>query len=192
MPHYRKLPGKLCYLSPIAPEDAAAFTAWLNDLSVTLPLGDEAYVPLSLQRMESEINDAIRRQEHIFSIIDCETDQLIGRCLLFGIDPVNRSAMLGIFIGEKAFWGRGYGQEATRLLLHYAFNLLNLHSVMLGVFSFNERAQAAYRKIGFKEIGRRREARIIAGKAYDGVLMDILEDEFRARWGSAVDGLEQA
>ncbi len=192
MPHYRKLTGTLCYLSPIAPEDAPAFTAWLNDLSVTVPLGDEAYVPLSLQRMESEIENAIRSQEHIFGIVDCATDQLIGRCLLFGIDPVNRSAMLGIFIGEKAFWGRGYGQEAARLLLHYAFNLLNLHSVMLGVFSFNERAQAAYRKLGFKEIGRRRDARIIAGKAYDGVLMDMLEDEFRARWGSAVEGLHQS
>lgn len=191
MPHYRKLTGKLCYLSPIAPEDAPAFTAWLNDLSVTVPLGDEAYVPLALQRMESEIDDAIRRQEHIFSIIDCASDQLIGRCLLFGVDLVNRSAMLGIFIGDKSFWGRGYGQEAARLLLHYTFNLLNLHSVMLGVFSFNERAQAAYRKLGFREIGRRRDARIIAGKAYDGVLMDMLEDEFRARWGNTVEGLEQ-
>ncbi len=190
MPHYRKLTGKLCYLSPIAPEDAAAFTAWMNDLAVTVPLGDEAYVPLAFERMATEVDEAIRRQDHVFSIIDCATDQLIGRCLLFGIDSVNRSAMLGIVIGEKAFWGRGYGQEATRLLLHYAFNLLNLHSVMLGTFAFNKRAAAAYRKIGFTEIGRRREARIIAGKAYDAILMDMLEDEYRARWGSAVDGLE--
>lgn len=190
MAHFRKLTGSLCYLSPIAPEDAGAMTAWMNDLSVTVPLGDEVYVPISLERMAGEIEDAIRRQEHIFSIIDCATDQLIGRCMLFSIDPVNCSSMLGIVIGEKAFWGRGYGQEATRLLLHYAFNLLNLHSVMLGTFSFNERAQAAYRRVGFSEIGRRRDARIIGGKAYDVVLMDILEDEFRARWGSTMDGIE--
>ncbi len=76
--------------------------------------------------------------------------------------------MLGIVIG----------QEAIRLLLDYAFNLLNLNSVMLGTFAFNERTIACYRKVGFREIGRRRQARIIAGKAYDAVLMDILAEEF--------------
>ena len=163
--------------------------AWMNDLAVTIPLGDEAYVPYGLDKMQEEIAGAIRGQYHIFAIVDCATDRLIGRCLLFAVDPTNRSAMLGILIGDKEFQGKGYGQEASRLLLDYAFNLLNLHSVMLGAFSFNERALAVYRKIGFREIGRRREARIIAGKAYDVVEMDLLEDEFRQRWPSVVGNL---
>jgi len=86
--------------------------------------------------------------------------------------------MLGIVIGEKGYWGKGYGQDAVRLLLDYGFNLLNLNSVMLGTFSFNQRAIHCYKKVGFKEIGRRRQARIIAGTAYDNVLMDILAEEF--------------
>jgi RimJ/RimL family protein N-acetyltransferase len=90
--------------------------------------------------------------------------------------------MLGILIGEKSFWGQGCGQDAVRLLLDYAFNLLNLHSVMLGAFAFNERALAANTKVGFREIRRRREARTMAGLAYDVVLMDILEDEFREKY----------
>lgn len=182
MPYYRKLSGEKCYLSPIDAADAAAWAAWMNDLEVSLPLGDEAYTTYSLEKMQAEAAESIQRQDPIFSIVDCATDTLIGRCLLFGVNPVDRNAMMGIVIGEKNWWGRGYGREATCLLLDYAFNLLNLHSVMLGVFAFNTRAINAYEKAGFQVIGRRREARIIAGKQWDVVLMDILEDEFRARW----------
>lgn len=184
MPYYRKLTGEKCYLSPIQVEDASAWTAWMNDLEVSLPLGDEAYLPYSIEKMREEAESAIRRQDHVFSIVDCANDRLIGRCLLFSIDAVNRSAMMGIVIGEKDCWNQGYGQDATRLLLDYAFNLLNLHSIMLGVFSFNQRAIQAYQKVGFKVIGRRREARIVAGKPYDVILMDILDDEFRAKYPS--------
>lgn len=186
MTYHRKLSGEKCYLSPLSPDNAAVFTTWMNDLEVTLPLGDEAYTPYSEAKMQSEIDDAIRRQEPVFSIVECATDRLIGRCLLFGINPVDRNAMLGIFIGEKDCWSRGYGTEACRLLLDYAFNLLNLHSVMLGVFAFNQRAVRSYEKVGFQHIGCRREARIIAGKAYDAIFMDILEDEFRQKWPSVI------
>ena len=65
-------------------------------------------------------------------------------------------------------------------MLDYAFNLLNLNSVMLGTFSFNERAIACYRKVGFREIGRRRQARIIGSKRYDAILMDILAEEYES------------
>jgi RimJ/RimL family protein N-acetyltransferase len=189
MTYHRKLSGEKCYLSPLSPADAGSFTIWMNDLEITLPLGDEAYLPYSEARMQSEIEDAIRRQDHVFSIVECATDRLIGRCLLFGINPVDRNAMLGIFIGEKDCWNKGFGTEACRLLLDYAFNLLNLHSVMLGVFAFNQRAVRSYEKVGFRQIGRRREARIIAGKAHDAILMDILEDEFRQQWPSVLQGL---
>ena len=68
----------------------------------------------------------------------------------------------------------------------YLFNLLNLHSVMPGVFAFNGRAIRAYRRVGFKEIRRRREARWIGGKAYDVVFMDILEDMFCREYPSQI------
>ena len=178
MSYYKKLVGKKCYLSPCSVEDAEKWTEWFNDLEVTLPLGDEAYTPFSLEKCQDNVKHVIQHQEHVFSIIDCETDAPIGRCLLFNIDWVNRHAMLGIFIGEKTFWNKGYGQEAVTLLLDYAFTLLNLNSVMLGVMEFNERAILCYKKVGFKEIGRRRQARIIGDQKYDGILMDILAEEF--------------
>ena len=186
MPHYKKLIGHKCYLSPCAPEDAEAWARWDNDLEVSLPLGDEAYTPFPLPKSQEVVADVIRGQHHVFSIVDLETDALIGRCMLFDLDLVNRKAMLGIVIGEKAYWGQGYGQEAVRLLLDYGFNLLNLNSVMLGTFAFNQRAIHCYERVGFKVIGRRRQARIIGGVQHDAVLMDILAEEFGS---SCVKGL---
>ncbi len=178
MPHYKKICGQKCYLSPLSLEDAEAWTRWDNNLEVTIPLGDEAYTPLSLEKAQEQIQNAIRNQAHIFSILDLKTDKLIGRGMLFEIDMVNRGAMLGIVIGEQDYWGRGYGQEATRLLLDYGFHLLNLNNIMLGVFAYNERALHAYQRVGFREIGRRRQARILNGQKYDLVLMDMLAEEF--------------
>jgi RimJ/RimL family protein N-acetyltransferase len=161
-------------------EDAAQWTKWLNDLEVTIPLGDEAYVPYSLERAQQDLGSVLAKQEHVFTIVDLATDTSIGRCLLFMVDYVNRSAMLGIVIGAKDHWNQGYGQDAVRLLLDHAFSLLNLNSVMLGTFAFNKRAIQCYKAVGFREIGRRRQARIIAGRAYDMVLMDILAQDFRS------------
>jgi RimJ/RimL family protein N-acetyltransferase len=178
MDHYRKLVGDKCYLSPCASGDAAKWTVWFNDLEVTLPLGDEAYTPAGYTRMEDDLTEIVGRREHIFSIVDSATDELIGRGMLFSFDVLNRTAMLGIVIGEKRYWGQGYGQDAVRLLLDYGFNLLNLNNIMLGVLGFNQRAIGCYEKVGFKLIGRRRQARILAGKAYDLLMMDILAEEF--------------
>lgn len=182
MPHFRKLLGERCYLSPCAPEDAPLFAQWLNDPEVAIPLGDEAYHTLSMEALELDIEISQRRQDNLFTIVDIETDCAIGRCLLFDVDAVNRSAMLGIFIGDKGFRGRGYGQESLQLLLEYAFDLLNLNSIMLGVFEFNLRALRTYKKLGFRVIGRRRQARIIGGRAYDAILMDILSDELQRKY----------
>jgi RimJ/RimL family protein N-acetyltransferase len=180
MPYYKKLAGEKCYLSPCIPEDAEHWVAWFSDLEVTIPLGDEAYTPTSLEGEQEAIQQILARNSHVFSIVDIKTDQPIGRCMFFNVDAVNRAAMLGIVIGEKGLWDQGYGQEAMHLLLDYGFNLLNLNSVMLGTFSFNERAIRCYEKVGFRLVGRRREARIIAGEKYDIILMDILADEFES------------
>jgi len=184
--YFAKLNGERLYLSPVAPEDAEHWAGWLNDLAVTVPLGDEAYMTYGLERAQQDVTETVQRRDHVFTIVEKSTHRAVGRCLLFGVNMVDRCAMVGIFIGEKDCWGRGYGQEAMRLLLDFGFNLLNLHNIMLGVFTFNERAILSYQSLGFHEIGRRRETRWIGGKAYDAIMMDMLEDEFRARYPSLV------
>lgn len=179
MPHYRKLEGTLCYLSPCAIEDAELWAKWDNDLAVAMPLGDEAYTSYSLERERRGLENAIKNNDPVFTIVDQETDTPIGRCMLFEVDTVNRRATLGIVIGEIPYWSKGYGQDATRLLLEYAFGFLNLNSVMLKTMSFNERALRCFEAVGFKRIGEQRQARVIAGEPYGLVLMDILAEEFR-------------
>lgn len=180
MTHYKKLVGHKCYLSPLSVEDADRIAGWENDLEVALPLGDEAYLLAAVEKGVENILEALKHGWHVFGIVDLATDLLIGRSMLFNVNQVDRRAMFGILIGEKEFWGKGYGQEATCLTLDYAFNLLNLNSVSLGVFEFNTRAIRAYRRVGFKEIGRQRQFRIIAGQKHDLLLMDILAGEFES------------
>lgn len=188
---YKKLIGEKVSLAPISIDDAAKWAEWLNDLAVSIPLGSEAYESITLESMKKDVDWFINNKSHVFSIIANESNSSIGRCLLFDVDHINRRAMLGLFIGEKEYWRQGFGKETITLLLDYAFNLLNLNSIMLGCLSLNTRAIHCYKSVGFKEIGRRRQARLIGKKYYDGVLMDILAEEFT---GSVItkfiDGVE--
>ncbi len=113
------------------------------------------------------------------AIASIAENKLIGGISLFNINWVSRSAMFGISIYDPKNRGKGYGQEATRLILDFAFKTLNLHRVELFTFDFNTEAQKTYRKVGFKEIGRRREAAFIDGQYHDAIDMDILNDEWQ-------------
>jgi RimJ/RimL family protein N-acetyltransferase len=115
-----------------------------------------------------------------FLIYERVTIRPIGKTALDQIDHVARIASLGIIIGERDCWGKGYGTETAILMLDYRFTLLGLHNIMLTVDSYNERAIRAYRRAGFKEIGHRREARRRGGRAYDVISMDCLATEFRS------------
>ncbi len=174
----RKLVGKLCYLSPPEPADAELWARWLTDLEVALPLGGEAYDVIAPPSLASWIDSVLAKGQPVFTIVELATERPVGRCMLFAVNQVDGCAEAGIFIGEKDRWGRGMGTEAMSLLLDFAFNLLNLQSVMIGVFDFNVRALAGYRRLGFREIGRRRACRIVAGQPHDLILMDMLASEF--------------
>ena len=129
------------------------------------------------------LEEGIQNKENqIFGIVDLENDNLLGNCGLHKINSVNRTAVLGIFIGEKAERSKGYGTETIKLLLDYGFNYLNLHEIQLDVMAFNERAIRCYEKAGFKEYGRRRESEYINGKYYDLISMDILKSEFKENY----------
>lgn len=177
--YYQKVVGERVYLSPVNPQDAKLYTQWMNDPEVTLGLGNfgkiitEMNEQTLLEKMAGNANDIS------FAIIDKAVDRPIGNCGIFAIDQVRQVATIGIFIGEKKYLSGGYGTEAMALLLDFGFRNLNLHNINLAYFSYNTRGEKAYRKLGFKEIGRRREAIRYHGKYYDEVLMDILEEEFR-------------
>lgn len=175
MKYLKKLAGEHCYLSPIDIAATEIMAKWNNDMDVAINTGN-ASVMITFDEQEGFLNN-FNNIGHAFLIIDNKADEPIGFCRLKNIDWVNRRAELGIFIGEKDYWSLGIGTEAVKLILDYGFNILNLRNVMLGVYSFNERAIKSYIKCGFKEIGRRRSSIICGGMEYDEVFMDILSDE---------------
>ena len=90
----------------------------------------------------------------------------------------DRSAEIGIMIGERQYWNRGFGTEAMRLMVQHGFENLNLHRIFLRVFETNPRGKRSYEKVGFKLEGRMREARYLKGKYIDVCLMSILKSEW--------------
>jgi len=175
MRYFKKIIGENIYLSPINMDDYETYTEWINDLEISINLGN-AHQIFNLDK-EKEITEQL--VENNFAIIDKAGDKLIGNCGIFDIDQVNKHGELGILIGEKDYWDKGIGKEAISLILDYGFNLLNLHNIMLKVYSFNKRGIKCYKKLGFKEIGKRRESRQVAGEKYDEIYMDILSSEFK-------------
>jgi len=173
--YFKKMIGKKCYLSPININDAEKYTEWLNDLELTMNL--TLYNSIINVETEKAFLENLSK-EHNYSIIDIETNELIGTCGFIDLDHLNQTAEVGIFIGNKSYWNKGIGTEALMLLLDYGFKALNFHNIQLRVYSFNERAIKSYKKIGFKVIGNRREALRRGKELYDIIYLDILFNEF--------------
>ena len=160
-------------------ENIEAYLAWMNDLEVL------QYVARSrpVGRAEEEewfANLPKRVDDLVLEIALLESGEPIGSCGFHRINSGNRSAELGIMIGDPAHRGRGYGSEAMKLLCGYGFDILNLHRIGLSVFEYNPRAIRCYERVGFKHEGRRRAARFWNGKYWDSLDMGILESEWRS------------
>ena len=177
MKYFKKLVGDRIYLSPRNSEDVEKFTEWLNDFETTDYTGRSGILTtLDGERKYLEENS---NPEATFVIVTLEDNKMIGTVSLEDINWINRTATLGIFIGDKEFRSKGYGTEAIRLILEYGFKYMNLYNIKLDLMEFNERALKCYQKCGFKEYGRRRKCKFINGKYYDSIEMDILAEEFK-------------
>ena len=135
---------------------------------------------LHLER-ETEFYDKLMKERGmvVFAIYELEKLEFIGTAHLRDINHRNGLATFGISIGRKDLWGRGYGTEAAALVLDYGFRYLNLYNIYLDTASFNERAIKSYKKVGFKETGRRRGVILVNGQRFDEIGMDCLASEFR-------------
>ncbi len=104
----------------------------------------------------------------------------IGYCSLMNLKSRHRDFELGIMIGDRDYWGRGYGRETVQLLLDYGFRYLGGRRIALTTHQKNERAIRCYLACGFVEEGRPRKAVWIEGEYVDLVEMSILRDEWPA------------
>ena len=153
-----------------------------NSMELRRLLGNVDRGPVARNQEEEWIKDTWKlRQERkafLFGIETLADSKLIGGTGLFSFDWTSRSAEVGISVYNPEYWGKSYGVESLNLVLGFAFKDLNLNRVELEVFDFNTRAHTCYLKVGFKEIGRKRKARFIDGQYHDGILMDILREEW--------------
>lgn len=172
--------GEHVALGPLRKTDAAHWVRWLNDLDVLRGLDILGrHTPITLEA-ELAWFDQMQRQsatDCVFTIYEVPTLAPIGNCGLHGIDYRHGTATFGIMIGEKDRWNRGYGTEATRLTLDFAFNALGLHNVQLTVYGHNRRAIRTYEKAGFRLVGHRREARRLSDRRVDVLIMDALASD---------------
>ncbi len=177
------LTGCRTYLRGLTRADLQALLTWTSDREVTRYLYRGAF-PAHLETLERLFEAMIASSaEEELALCVREGHALIGICGLHGINPVARSAELRILIGEKQWWGQGFGTEATQLLLAWAFEVLHLHKVWLGVNAAQTNAVRVYEKVGFVREGVLRDEIWRNGRYYDAVRMSILSEEYRTERG---------
>jgi RimJ/RimL family protein N-acetyltransferase len=161
--------------------DLPTFVRWLNDPEVSKNLS--IYLPISLISEEKWFEDMIARhqdeQAFCIEIQEGEKWTIIGNCSFMDIERRIRSAEVGIFIGEKDYWNKGYGTEAMQLLLKLGFETLNLNRISLRVFETNPHAIHVYKKIGFVHEGTLREAMYMDNQYIDVHIMSVLRSEWK-------------
>lgn len=161
--------------------DLPKFVAWLNDPEVRRGL--VLYLPLSQAEEEEWFENALKspppERPLVIEAGSGEDWKTIGNSGFHNIDWRNRSAELGIVIGEKSYWNKGYGTEVMRLLLRHGFKTLNLHRIYLRVFQNNLSAIRAYEKAGFVHEGKQRQAEYQDGSYLDVILMSVLKSEWK-------------
>jgi RimJ/RimL family protein N-acetyltransferase len=180
------LTGKLIRLRAIEMDDLDRYLAWINDGEVVRYLATAAPHPVSRAQEEEWIRTAVthtRPPEITYAIETIDGDRHIGSVSLHRVGGPARHSELGIMVGDKTYWNRGYGTDAILTMLRYAFEDLNLNRVWLQVHDDNARAIACYRKCGFMEEGRLRQDRFRNGEYADTIVMGVLREEFRALYG---------
>jgi diamine N-acetyltransferase len=175
--------GEKVRLRAIERTDIPMFVRWFNDPELLRYLA--MYVPMS-QAAEEQWFDRVLNDEsqHVF-VIETADGAPIGNLGLFGIDWKNRSAGCGIGLGEREYWNQGYGSDALRTLLRFAFAEMNLNRVFLHVYDFNQRAIRCYEKLGFQHEGRLRQASYMSGRYVDELVMGILRSEWERQEGGS-------
>lgn len=170
------LSGKKINLRPISKNDVGKLLRWINDQEVTQYLS--VYLPMhEIEEINWIENLSKRKSNDIVLGIETVDAVLIGSVGLHGVDWKDRIGTLGISIGEKEYWGKGFGAEAISLIIDYAFKTLNLRKICLSVFAHNKRAIKCYKGYGFKVEGCRKRQIFKSGRYVDEILMAVFRDE---------------
>ncbi|HEY3243141.1 MAG TPA: GNAT family protein [Phycisphaerae bacterium] len=185
------LQGANIYFRPLELADFETCQRWINDLGTRQFLLNVR--PMNAEAERDFIQNLTKRDDGLAVGIVCRRDQrLIGSAGLHGISWTDRRAAFGILIGEPAYRGRGYGTEATKLMLKHAFETLNLNRVELDVYEFNVAGIRAYEKAGFTREGVLRAHHYGHGRYHDVYRYGILAREYFERVASGDGAIRRA
>lgn len=172
-------------LAPDPVHTAGLFANWMRDSEFIRLLDMDPAKPFSLDKykewFEKDLVEEQKSDELFFLIRTLKEDRAIGFIGLDGIRWVHGDAWVGIGLGDRDYWGKGYGTDAMRILLRYAFEELNLHHLSLSVFEYNSRAIRSYEKVGFVSEGCIRKCLMRDGRRFDMFFMGILSTEWKER-----------
>ncbi|GAC1321563.1 MAG: GNAT family protein [Chloroflexota bacterium] len=173
--------GPRVALGPWRRDLVPLYHRWDNDFDLRRSDDPSEARPVSLEEAQNDYDQwatsgAARRVR--FTVYEVAGWTPIGMANVRDLDWHNQTGVLGISIAEANYRGKGYGTEATQLVLDFAFTVMGLHNVMLDVLATNQAGLRAYSKAGFREIGRRRESSLINKQRYDIVYMDCLAQDF--------------
>jgi RimJ/RimL family protein N-acetyltransferase len=175
--------GKTVRLVLINPEtDPELFANWRRDSEYSRLL-DTAPAGLFPKSLDKEWLEKERLDNYLFMIQKLEDDCKIGFIGLDGINWQARNGWIGIGIGERQEWGKGYGTDAFRILIRFAFQELNLRRLSLNVFEYNPRAIRSYEKLGFQVEGREREWLRRNGRRWDLIYMGLMRRDWEVTEG---------
>lgn len=176
------LKGELVRLSAIDPDEfGKVFSNWNRDSEFMRFLDSSPMNLRSQKGLKRSLEEELERQKsdtHWFTIRALADDKLLGDINLSVYNWTGRDAFVGLGIGEREFWGKGYGTDVMKIILRYAFTEVNLQRVTLNVFEYNPRAIRSYEKTGFRHEGRVRQILNREGKRWDMLFMGILREEW--------------
>ena len=168
----RFIVGERVYLREVRVIDVGdRYYAWMNDPEITRYL-ESRFFPQSLEGITDYVRARLSDRAAVFlAIMLQEDDRHIGNIKLGPIDWIHRLADIGLLIGEKDCWGKGYATEAIRLVTNYAFQTLNLHKVTAGCYSTNPGSARAFTNAGFAVEGVRHKHFFSDGEYVDNLLL---------------------
>jgi RimJ/RimL family protein N-acetyltransferase len=173
------LRGEHIVLRPAEHDDVATFVGWMNDADFVETLGGRGPIStIAEERWFEELQGEQGKTRWHFVVCLRDDGRPIGIAGLESVDLVNGQAELGIGIGDRSMWDKGYGTEATGAILDFGFGELRLHRVLLHFIEGNERARHLYQKVGFVHEGTLRQAQFRHGRYLDVHLMGILREEW--------------
>lgn len=181
------LRGQRVTLRPIEKTDIKQLVVWINDPEVNQFI--TASFPLN-EITEEKWHESLDPKKDIVLGIEVG-DELIGVMGIHGINWIDRVATTGAMIGNKDYWGKGYGTDAKMILLDYAFNKLNLRKIMSVVFEFNKRSLQYSLHCGYKIEGRRKKNRFRKGRYWDEIELGLFKKDWLPYWREYKKGLQK-